>query len=89
MINTREYRRIARQCAKTHGVQIGSSWTDYPGGFVARTSKPERIVTMEISGTQRQSQKFIEELSIYTKLLGGTQPRLSPSGYLKISATVS
>jgi hypothetical protein len=89
MINTREYRRIARQCAKTHGVRIGSSWTDYPGGFVARTSKPERTVTMEVFGTLRRTEKFIEELSIYTKLLGGVQPRLSPSGYLKISATVN
>jgi len=45
-MNTREYRQLARTCAQQHGVQIGSSWTDYPGGFVARTRKPERIVTM-------------------------------------------
>jgi hypothetical protein len=89
MINTKEYRRIARQCAQAHGVQIGSSWTDEPTGRGwTLPSEPERTVTMEISGTQRQSEKFIEELSIYTKLLAGTQPRLSPSGYLKISATV-
>ena len=87
-MNTREYRRIARQCAKAHDVQIGSSWTDYPGGFVARTRKTNRIVTMEVFGTLRRTEKFITELSTYTMLLAGTKPHWSPSGYLKFSATV-
>ena len=87
-MNTREYRRLARTCAQQHGVQIGSSWTDYPGGFTSRTRKPNRTVTMEVFGTLRQSEKFITELSTYTMLLAGTKPHWSPSGYLKFSATV-
>jgi len=87
-LNTREYRTLARTCAQQHGVQIGSSWTDYPAGFTSRTRKPDRIVTMEVFGIQRQLQTFIEDLSVYTKLLNGTTPRWSPSGYLKFNTTV-
>ena len=76
-MHTKEYRKLFRDTAKKHGVELLSgNWTDSPyRGRVIRDSK--RVVTFTVNTDSGNFDSFFKDLSLISMLKSGNAPRFT------------
>ena len=75
-MNTIEYRKLFRDTAKQHGVQLlKGTWTDGADGSGHRIVSNNRKVTFKVNTDSGDFDSFLTDLTVQTKLINGTAPR--------------
>jgi len=77
-LNTKTYRKLFRDTAKQHGVQLlQGTWTDGADGSGHRIVSNNRKVTFKVNIDSGDFNSFLTDLTVQTKLINGTAPRFS------------
>ena len=78
MLNTRTYRKLFRDTAKQHGVQLlQGTWTDGADGSGHKIVSNNRKVTFTVNTDSGDFDSFLQDLSVQTKLIEGKAPRFT------------
>lgn len=78
MLNTRTYRKLFRDTARQHGVELLSgNWTDGCGGSGHKIVSNMRKVTFKVNTDSGDFDSFLTDLTVQTKLINGTAPRFT------------
>jgi len=77
-MNTLEYRKLFRDTAKQHGVQLlPGTWTDGADGSGHKIVSNNRKVTFTVNTDSGDFDSFLQDLTVQTKLINGTAPRFT------------
>ena len=78
MLNTRTYRKLFRDTAKQHGVQLlQGTWTDGADGSGHKIVSNNRKVTFKVNTDSGNFDSFLTDLIVQTKLIEGKAPRFT------------
>ncbi len=78
MLNTKTYRKLFRDTAKQHGLEIlPGTWTDGADGSGHTIVSNNRKVTFTVNTDSGDFDSFLEDLTVQTKLMEGKAPRFT------------